>query len=135
MVDRRKLPTLEKFLTLWIFLAMVAGVGIGYFFPRISNIIGSMSIGTTSIPIAIGLIWMMYPPLAKVRYEELRKVVSARGSKTMLSTSLVLNWAVGPLLMFLLAWAFLADYPSFRNGITSWLSEVHSHGYSLERPR
>lgn len=117
MVDRKELPALEKFLTLWIFLAMVAGVGVGYLFPRISNIIGSMSIGTTSIPIAIGLIWMMYPPLAKVRYEELRKVVSARGSKTMLSTSLVLNWAVGPLLMFLLAWAFLADYPSFRNGI------------------
>lgn len=73
--------------------------------------------GTTSIPIAIGLIWMMYPPLAKVRYEGLRKIVIARGSKRMMSLSLVQNWLIGPLLMFILAWIFLAEYPSFRNGV------------------
>jgi len=96
---------------------MILGVGLGYAFPQISAIIGSLSIGTTSIPIAVGLIWMMFPPLAKVRYEELRKVVTAKGSKTMLSMSLILNWLVGPFLMFILAWVFLADYPAFRDGI------------------
>jgi ACR3 family arsenite transporter len=98
-------------------LAMMVGVGLGYIFPQISDIIGSVSIGTTSIPIAIGLIWMMFPPLARVRYEELGKVVTAKGSKKMLSTSLILNWIVGPLFMFSMAWIFLADYPAFRNGI------------------
>ncbi|MCP8304411.1 MAG: ACR3 family arsenite efflux transporter [archaeon] len=112
-----RLPLLSRFLTLWIFLAMMLGVGLGYAFPEISDIINSLSVGTTSIPIAIGLIWMMYPPLAKVRYEEMNKIVSAKGSKTMLSSSLALNWIVGPLLMFLLAWIFLANYPAFRNGI------------------
>ncbi len=115
--DSVQLPWLTKFLTLWIFLAMVLGVGLGYLFPQVSNIIGSMSIGTTSIPIAIGLIWMMYPPLAKVRYEELRKIVKAEGSRSMLSLSFIQNWVIGPLLMFILAWIFLADYPAFRNGI------------------
>lgn len=112
-----QLPWLTKFLTLWIFLAMLLGIGLGYFFPQVSEIIGSMSLGTTSIPIAIGLIWMMYPPLAKVRYEDLRKIVKAEGSKSMLSLSLIQNWVIGPLLMFVLAWVFLADYPAFRNGI------------------
>jgi len=112
-----QLPWLTKFLTLWIFLAMMLGIGLGYIFPQVSDIIGSMSVGTTSIPIAIGLIWMMYPPLAKVRYEDLRKMVRAEGSKTMLSLSLVQNWVIGPFLMFVLAWIFLADYPAFRNGI------------------
>ena len=111
------LSRLTRFLTLWIFLAMVIGVGLGYSFPQISEVIGSLSIGTTSIPIALGLIWMMYPPLAKVRYEDLRKIVTARGSKKMLSLSLIQNWFMGPLLMFILAWIFLADYPAFRNGI------------------
>jgi ACR3 family arsenite transporter len=117
MSSKAKLSILNKFLTLWIFLAMILGVGIGYLFPNISDIIGSISIGTTSIPIAIGLIWMMYPPLAKVRYEDLRKIVRAPGSKTMLSESIVLNWIIGPLLMFVLAWIFLAGYPEYRNGI------------------
>ncbi|MEM1994120.1 MAG: ACR3 family arsenite efflux transporter [Nitrososphaerales archaeon] len=111
------LPWLTRFLTLWIFLAMIIGIGLGYVFPHISDAIGSFSIGTTSIPIAIGLIWMMYPPLAKVRYEDLRKIVTARGSKSMLTLSLIQNWLVGPLLMFILAWVFLADYPAFRNGV------------------
>ncbi|MCL7392537.1 MAG: ACR3 family arsenite efflux transporter [Thaumarchaeota archaeon] len=111
------LPILSKFLTLWIFLAMVIGVGLGYVFPGIADVLGQLSIGTTSIPIALGLIWMMYPPLAKVRYEELRKIITARGSKIMLTESLILNYLVGPFLMFILAWIFLADFPGFRNGI------------------
>ena len=96
---------------------MAAGVTAGYFYPNVSSVINSLSIGTTSIPIAIGLIWMMYPPLARVRYEDLGKIVGAKGSKTMLSTSLILNWLVGPLLMFVLAWVFLANYPDLRNGL------------------
>ena len=114
---RGRLSFLNKLLTLWIFLAMAVGVGIGYAFPGISKELNSLSVGATSIPIAIGLIWMMYPPLARVRYEDLRKVVRESGSKTMLSTSLVLNWVVGPLLMFVLAWVFLAGYPALRNGL------------------
>ena len=96
---------------------MIIGVSFGYAFPNISNVISSLNVGTTSIPIAIGLIWMMYPPLVKVKYESLRKLVQARGSKTMLSESIALNWIVGPLLMFALAWIFLANYPEYRNGI------------------
>ncbi|MEM4549003.1 MAG: arsenical-resistance protein, partial [Nitrososphaerota archaeon] len=96
---------------------MIIGIGLGYVFPDIADVLGQLSIGTTSIPIAIGLIWMMYPPLAKVRYEELRKIVTAKGSKTMLTESLILNYLVGPFLMFVLAWIFLADYPEFRNGV------------------
>ena len=96
---------------------MAVGVSAGYAFPDLANSLNSLSVGTTSIPIAIGLIWMMYPPLARVRYEDLRKVVRETGSKTMLSTSLVLNWLVGPLLMFVLAWVFLAGYPELRNGL------------------
>jgi len=112
-----RLSFLNRFLTLWIFLAMAVGVSAGYAFPNLAGSLNSLSVGTTSIPIAIGLIWMMYPPLARVRYEDLRKVVREPGSKTMLSTSLVLNWLVGPLLMFVLAWVFLAGYPELRNGL------------------
>ena len=111
------LSVLSKFLTLWIFLAMVIGIAIGYFYPKVSSDISALSVGTTSIPIAIGLILMMYPPLAKVRYEELGKVITSKGSKTMLVESLTLNWIVGPLLMFVLAWVFLGAYPDLRNGI------------------
>jgi ACR3 family arsenite transporter len=114
---KASLSWLSKFLTLWIFLAMIIGIAIGYFYPQTSSAIGSLSAGTTSIPIAIGLIWMMYPPLARVRYEDLRKVVSTKGSKTMLAESISLNWIIGPLLMFILAWLFLGDYPALRNGI------------------
>lgn len=115
--SRGRLSSLNRFLTIWIFLAMAVGVAAGYAFPNFSNTLGSLSIGTTSIPIAVGLIWMMYPPLARVRYEDLRKIVHEGGSKTMLSTSLALNWLVGPLLMFVLAWVFLAGYPDLRNGL------------------
>jgi len=111
------LSWLSKFLTIWIFLAMLAGVLIGYVYPNTAKIIGSLSIGTTSIPIAIGLILMMYPPLARVRYEDLRHIVSAKGAKTMFAESLSLNWVIGPLLMFVLAWVFLGDNPALRNGI------------------
>ena len=96
---------------------MAVGVSAGYAFPNLADLLDSLSVGTTSVPIAVGLIWMMYPPLARVRYEDLRKIVRERGSKTMLSASLVLNWVVGPLLMFALAWAFLAGYPELRNGL------------------
>jgi arsenite transporter len=119
MAVRKKgrLSFLNRFLTVWIFSAMAIGVAAGYAYPNLSSAINSFSLGTTSIPIALGLIWMMYPPLARVRYEDLGKIVSARGSKTMLSASLVLNWLVGPLLMFALAWVFLANYPDLRNGL------------------
>jgi len=117
MSNGERLPILTKFLTLWIFLAMVFGIGLGYAYPEVANIIGSLSIGATSIPIAISLIWMMYPPLAKVRYEELRKIVTAKGSKEMLSLSIAQNWMIGPFLMFLLACTFLADFPEFRTGV------------------
>ena len=96
---------------------MGIGVSAGYALPGLANALNSLSAGTTSIPIAIGLIWMMYPPLARVRYEELRKVVRGSGSRKMLSWSLVLNWLVGPLLMFALAWVFLAGDPGLRDGL------------------
>ncbi|PMB76339.1 MAG: arsenical-resistance protein [Fervidicoccus fontis] len=112
-----RLGFLNRFLTVWILLAMAIGVGLGYAFPDISSSLNSLSIGTTSIPIALGLIWMMYPPLARVRYEELRKVVGAKGSGKMLLSSLVLNWLLGPLLMFILAWVFLGNSPDLRDGL------------------
>jgi len=111
------LSVLSKFLTVWIFLAMALGIVIGYMYPKVSSAIGTLSVGTTSIPIAVGLILMMYPPLARVHYEDLKKVVTSRGSKTMLTESLTLNWVIGPLLMFVLAWVFLGNYPDLRNGI------------------
>ncbi|MDQ0782878.1 ACR3 family arsenite efflux transporter [Chryseobacterium sp. W4I1] len=111
---KTKLKFLDRYLTLWIFLAMIIGVGLGYFFPGISVITNSFSSGTTNIPLAIGLILMMYPPLAKVDYSLLPQVVR---DKKVISVSLILNWIVGPVLMFVLAVIFLKNEPDFMTGL------------------
>jgi len=109
-----RLSIIDRFIPIWIFLTMGLGVGVGYLFPEIASVFDILRIDTVSLPIAIGLLWMMYPVLTKVKYEELSKVATAW---KMFGVSIVLNWVIGPVIMFGLAWLFLSDLPEYREGL------------------
>lgn len=109
-----RLSRLDRFLPLWIFLAMAAGIALGKLVPNLAPALDSVKLDTVSLPIAIGLLWMMYPVLAKIKYGKLPKMVS---NKKMTATSLILNWVIGPALMFALAWILLPDHPEYRTGL------------------
>ncbi|MFC1932001.1 ACR3 family arsenite efflux transporter [Chloroflexota bacterium] len=112
VVDR--LSVIDRFIPVWIFLTMALGIGMGYVFPEIAAVFDILRIDTVSLPIAIGLLWMMYPVLTKVKYEELSKVATAW---KMFGVSIILNWVIGPIIMFGLAWLFLSDFPEYREGL------------------
>jgi ACR3 family arsenite transporter len=112
--ERKRLGFLDRYLTVWIFSAMLIGVAIGYFIPSTATFINSMSSGTTNIPLAIGLILMMYPPLAKVRYEKIPQVFK---NVKLLAMSLFITWIIAPFFMFVLSYLFLNDYPEYRTGL------------------
>ena len=110
----RRLSTLDRFLPVWIFLAMGLGLALGKLIPGLPGKIDALQVANVSLPIALGLLWMMYPVLARVKYE---KIPAAAGNGRMLGTSLVLNWVLGPALMFVLAWLLLPDHPAYRTGL------------------
>ena len=127
------LSTLDRFLPVWIGLAMAVGLLAGRSVPGLGSTLDAVQIDGISLPIALGLLMMMYPVLAKVRYDRLSTVT---GDRWLLVSSLVLNWVVGPALMFTLAWLLLADQPEYRTGlIIVGASPVHRHGHHLERSR
>jgi len=132
----KRLSFLNRFLTVWIFAAMALGVGLGVLIPGLASSLNQLSVGTTSIPIAIGLILMMYPPLAKVKYEELGQITRQPNAKKMFTTSLLLNYVVGPLLMFALAWIFPARSTTipYRTD-TDRCREMHRDGPGMEPAR
>lgn len=112
--DKKQLSFLDRYLTVWIFIAMALGMALGVIFPTLVPRLESMSVGTTSIPLALGLILMMFPPLAKIKYEEMGAVFK---DKKVLLLSLIQNWVIGPVFMFVLAWIFLRDYPEYMVGL------------------
>src|SRR5919198_2262902 len=109
-----RLSTLDRWLPVWIFLAMAVGITLGKAFPGLALALDAMKLDTVSLPIAIGLLWMMYPVLARVNYG---KIPAIAGNTKLLTTSLVLNWVIGPALMFVLAWVLLPDHPDYRTGL------------------
>ena len=127
MADKERLTLFDRLTTLWILLAMALGVGLGALVPGLSGWLDSISWSGISIPLAIGLIWMMYPPLARVQYRELPRLAKNR---RLMGVSLFQNWVLGPFLMFALAWIFLPDLPEYRVGlIPATIEELTANGH------